>query len=344
MSKHPFSHGAADVQLERLCVALQLAVDGAAARLSKEELSAGVSLIESAMAQCRDTLGGDFAWILKAAPEPAQRAPLAAARALAGYDFPFKANPFSHPQLHTAYQSEQSYEARLRSLEKNAPPDGDAGTGTGTAVVYCDLPENCAVILQARANPMAEAFHKTLSLGAPMDQGGRHWILEKSVAPEQRLAFALAVYFMGGSYVMVSADRGILSVERVAQRFADLMKARRGGSYQAGHAYARLYAALGFGPHDTAGFTLIDHDDLACVEGFVKGYADGLRLAPEADPTGAPTGGQAATEGLLANLRHFINDHLTVFSVGSELLRSGAGPGCVEQRKTPGEWGEANAL
>lgn len=176
------------------------------------------------------------------------------------------------------------------------------------------------VMLESRENTLAETFKKTLSLGEPMDERRLHWTLAKAVVPEQRLAFALAVYFTGGSYVMVCADRGFLCVERVAQRFAELMKARQGGSYQIGHAFARLYDALGFGHLETVGFTLIQHSDLSCVEGFIKGFTDSMRLSVEADVMSVLTGIKADNDTLVENLRHFIDDHMTVCTVSKEII------------------------
>jgi hypothetical protein len=175
-------------------------------------------------------------------------------------------------------------------------------------------------MLLARECMLTETFKKTLSLGEPMDERRLHWTLSKAVAPEQRLAFALAVYFTGGSYVIACADRGFLCVERIAQRFAELMKARKGGSYQIGHAFARLNDALGFGLQETIGFSLIQDGDLACVEGFIKGFSDSMRLSVEADVMRVLRGVRASQEEQLINLRHFIGDHMTVQTVSREII------------------------
>jgi len=164
-------------------------------------------------------------------------------------------------------------------------------------------------------------FQKTLSLGEDLDNRGLHWKLSKDVAPEQRLAFALAVYFSGGLYVLIGADRGFLCVERIAQQFARLKKARKSGSYLAGHAFARLHDALGYAHHETVGFSLIQEADLQCVEGYIKGFADSVAQSLESDIMRVIRGCKAADNDVLVNnLRHFIGDHMTVTTVAREIL------------------------
>jgi len=65
-----------------------------------------------------------------------------------------------------------------------------------------------------------------LSLGADMDGLGLIWTLPAAVPPHQRHAFALAVHELGGLSMLVDADRGFLSVERIARCTAALTLAR----------------------------------------------------------------------------------------------------------------------
>lgn len=169
---------------------------------------------------------------------------------------------------------------------------------------------------------LALALKKTLTLGEPMDARHRQWRLPNSVAPEQRLAFVLAVHFTGGSFVMTCADRGFLCAQLVSQRFAELTRARKGGSYEIGFAFARLHEALGFAHDETIGFSLIEHSDLSCPEGFIKGFADSIRLSMEADVMRVLTGSKATNATLVANLRHFVDDHATVCALGHEVCAS----------------------
>lgn len=163
--------------------------------------------------------------------------------------------------------------------------------------------------------------NRTLSLGIDMDGRGLHWRLSATLSPEQRLAFTLAVYFKGGLYVLVDADRGFLCVERIAQQVAKLKKARGSGAYRIGHAFAGLYDALGYGHHETVGFALIERDDFACVDGFIKGFSDALAQSVEADVMHVLRGDAAAGNAtLIDNLRHFINDHQSVVTVINNIM------------------------
>jgi hypothetical protein len=163
-------------------------------------------------------------------------------------------------------------------------------------------------------NPEMKAVCKrTLSLGKDMDTRGLQWTLSKDYSPEQRLAFALAVYFSGGLYVLVDADRGFLCVERIAQKFARLERARKNESYRIGHAFAELHDALGFGFEETIGFTLIRDSDLTCVEGFIKGFSDSTRQSLESSVMFTIKGYRGVDQdAFLKNLRHYIDDHQTV--------------------------------
>jgi hypothetical protein len=166
-----------------------------------------------------------------------------------------------------------------------------------------------------RLNPqeMKANFHRTLSLGEDLDTRGLHWKLSKVYSPEQRLAFALAVYFTGGLYILIDADRGFLCVERIAQKFAKLQQVRGKDSYRIGHAFAELHDALGFGFDETVGFSLILDGDLACAEGFIKGFTDSTRQSLEASVMVAIRGHQTVDQdAFIKNLRHYIDDHQTV--------------------------------
>lgn len=164
-------------------------------------------------------------------------------------------------------------------------------------------------------------FRDTLSLGSDMDGRGLHWRLPAAVCPEQRLAFALAVYFTGGLYILIDSARGFLCVEKIALALAHLKKARGSGSYRIGHAFATLHEALGYSPSDSIGFRLIEAGDAACVEGFIKGFGDCMAQSLEADIArivhGQPDSDGAAQLGML---RHFIGDQLTVQTVLQQLL------------------------
>lgn len=159
-------------------------------------------------------------------------------------------------------------------------------------------------------------FQKTLALGVDLDNRGLHWRLSREYSPEQRLAFALAVYFSGGLYVLIDADRGFLCVERIAQKFARLTKAREHEAYSIGHAFADLHDALGYGHGETIGFSLIEDVDLSCPEGFVKGFSDCTRQSLEGDVMRVLKNGKGAgPDTLLNNLKHYIDDHTTVTTV-----------------------------
>lgn len=169
-------------------------------------------------------------------------------------------------------------------------------------------------------------FQRTLSLGKDMDDRGLHWTLPKEVMPEQRLAFMLAVYFTGGAYVLIDGARGLLPVEKVTQQFEMLQKARKAGSYRAGHAFAQLHEALGYGHHETQGFGLIHADDLRPVDGFIKGFSDSLAQSLEADVMRVIRPElTAGNELLINNLRHFIGDHRTLETVVDDIPDHGRG-------------------
>lgn len=176
-------------------------------------------------------------------------------------------------------------------------------------------------IQQTPPEPIGVLLRQTLSLGADMDGRGLRWTLPYSISPEQRLAFALAVHFTGGRYVLIDKDRGFLCVERIALNFARLEKARLHESYRIGHAFAELHDALGYGCAETVGFTLIHDADLACVDGFIKGFGDSINQSLEADVMRCIKGDRAADRTvLLNNLRHYINDHRTVTTVAHHII------------------------
>ena len=163
-------------------------------------------------------------------------------------------------------------------------------------------------------------FQQTLSLGMDLDTRGLHWKLAKDFSPEQRLAFALAVYFTGGLYVLIDADRGFLCVERIAQKFARLQKAREHESYRIGHAFAELHDALGYGYEETVGFSLIHDSDLQSTAGFIKGFSDSTRQSLEGDVMIAIRGPNAVDQETFINsLRHYIDDHMTVATVARSI-------------------------
>ncbi|NHZ99031.1 hypothetical protein [Massilia sp. CCM 8734] len=160
------------------------------------------------------------------------------------------------------------------------------------------------------------ASRETLSLGVDMDGRGLHWRLAKEVLPQQRLEFALAVYFSHGLYVLVTAKRGFLCVERIAQNFAQLIKARQSGSYLIGHAYAKLLDALGYADHETVAFELIESGDIENPKAFIKGFSDSVAQSLESDVMRIVRGMHGTVERsggelLVENLRHHIAERCT---------------------------------
>lgn len=180
---------------------------------------------------------------------------------------------------------------------------------------------NLAMPRHIESGHLKTIFHKTLSLGLDLDGRGLHWRLSSAACPEQRLAFAMAVYFTGGSYVLIDPDRGFLCVEKIVQLVFKLKKVRGTDSYRIGHAFAALHEALGYGHGDTAGFSLIDSGDLRNVEGFIKGFGDHVAQSLETDVMRVVRG-SAATAGdhLVDDLRHFINDHETLVTVMNDIM------------------------
>ena len=156
---------------------------------------------------------------------------------------------------------------------------------------------------------------EVLSLGVDMDSRGLHWRLAKEVPPQQRLEFALAVYFSHGLYVLVAAERGFLCVERIAQHFAKLIRARQSGSYLIGHTFAKLLDALGYSDHETAAFGLIEAGDFANPRAFIKGFSDSLAQSVESDVMRIVRGNHhpaecSGGELLVENLRHWISESI----------------------------------
>jgi len=166
------------------------------------------------------------------------------------------------------------------------------------------------------------ASREILSLGVDMDGRGLHWRLAKHTAPLGRLEFALAVYRTGGLYVLIHADRGFLCVERIAQKAARLGIARANESYSIGHAFAELYDALGFEYGSTVGFALIEGTDLACPEGFIKGFSDSVAQSVEGDVMNVIRGSKTAgQEILINNLRNYICNYLKANTPATTLFR-----------------------
>ncbi len=163
-------------------------------------------------------------------------------------------------------------------------------------------------------------FQHTLSLGVDMDNRGLHWTLPRDISPEQRLAFALAVYFSGGLYIFIDADRGFLCVERIAHKFFRLQKARSQESYRIGHAFAELHDALGYTLDETIGFGLIADADLACPEGYIKGFSDSMNQSLEGDVMRAIKNDLATSRAMqINNLRHYVSDHVSVSAIARNI-------------------------
>lgn len=159
------------------------------------------------------------------------------------------------------------------------------------------------------------ASREVLALGIDMDGRGLHWRLAKDIAPQLRLEFSLAVFFSQGLYVLIAADRGFLCVERIAQRYHQLIKARQSGSYLIGHAFAKLLDALGYGENDTAAFDLIEEGDLANPTAFIKGFSDCVAQSMEWDIARVVRGqhrkaARSGAEVLVDNLRSYVAEHV----------------------------------
>lgn len=169
------------------------------------------------------------------------------------------------------------------------------------------------------------ASRETLSLGVDMDSRGLHWRLAKEVPPQQRLEFALAVYFAHGLYVLVAAERGFLCVERIAQNFAQLIKARQSGSYLIGHAFAKMLDALGYADHETVAFGLIEAGDLANPKAFIKGFSDSVAQSMESDVMRIVRGNhrpaeRSGSELLVENLCQYIAECSTNATIERSLV------------------------
>lgn len=169
------------------------------------------------------------------------------------------------------------------------------------------------------AQQLASIFQHTLSCGVDMDRRGLHWKLPAAIPAEQRLAFALAVYFTGGLHVLIDADRGFLCVERIAQRYAQLQTERKADSYRIGHAYGLLHEALGYAQQGSEGFHLIQDADLHCPERFVAGFSDSMAESLEGDVMRIVRGGAAEDDrGLIDHLRRFIANRLSVVAAAND--------------------------
>lgn len=146
-----------------------------------------------------------------------------------------------------------------------------------------------------------------LPLGADMDGLGLIWKLSASVAPRQRLAFALAVHAAGGLSFLVDADRGFLSVERIVRCTAALTLARAQGGYRTGYAFAQLLEVLGYGEHDSRGFALLDLVDCLASAAFVEGFGAAVSQSLETDVMRVVCGTPAAPVPLVERLRRWID-------------------------------------
>lgn len=160
-----------------------------------------------------------------------------------------------------------------------------------------------------------------LSLGADMDGLGLIWTLSASVPPHQRHAFALAVHESGGLSLLIDADRGFLSVERIARCTAALTLARTQGAYRTGYAFAQLVEALGYGERDTWGFELLDSADCGAPAAFVAGFGAAVAQSLENDVMRVVCGALAAPVPLVERLRCWIDAHGTTFLVGEDLMQ-----------------------
>lgn len=148
-----------------------------------------------------------------------------------------------------------------------------------------------------------------LSLGADMDGLGLIWTLPTAVPPHQRHAFALAVHASGGLSLLIDADRGFLSVERIARCTAALTLARTQGAYRTGYAFAQLVEALGYGERDTRGFELLDPADCGAPAAFVAGFGAAVAQSLETDVMRVVWSAPAAPVPLVERLRCWIDAH-----------------------------------
>jgi len=160
-----------------------------------------------------------------------------------------------------------------------------------------------------------------LSLGADMDGLGLIWDLPATVPPHQRLGFALAVHASGGLFLLVDAERGFLSVERIARCTAALTLARTQGAYRTGYAFAQLVEALGYDERDTRGFDLLDRADCGAPAAFVAGFGAAVAQSLETDVMRVVGGALAAPVPLVERLRCWIDGHDAAALVGENPMQ-----------------------
>lgn len=163
----------------------------------------------------------------------------------------------------------------------------------------------CPMVSARPTEPLCAA----LSLGADMDGLGLTWTLPASVPPRQRLAFALAAHEVGALSMLVDADRGFLSVERIARCTAALTLARTQGAYRSGYAFAQLVEALGYDECDTRGFELLGAADCVASAAFVDGFSAAVGQSLETDVMRVVCGTLAAPVPLAERLRCWIDIH-----------------------------------
>jgi len=166
-----------------------------------------------------------------------------------------------------------------------------------------------------------EAQCPVLSLGADMDGLGQIWTLSATVPPHQRHVFALSVHASGGLSLLVDADRGFLSVERIARCTAALTLARTQGAYRTGHAVAQLVEALGYGDRATRGVELLDPADCGAPAAFVAGFGAAVVQSLETDVMRVVCGALAASVPLVEHLRCWINGHGATALVAGDALQ-----------------------
>ena len=168
---------------------------------------------------------------------------------------------------------------------------------------------------------LPEPLCAVLSLGADMDGLGLTWTLPATVPPRQRLAFSLAAHEAGALSMLVIADRGFLSVERIARCAAALALARKQGAYRTGYAFAQLAEALGYGEFDTRGFELLRAADCVDSAAFVDGFGAAVGESLETDVMRLMCGAVAAPVPLVAQLRCWIDHHRLTASVTAHALQ-----------------------
>lgn len=166
-----------------------------------------------------------------------------------------------------------------------------------------------------------DPLHSALSLGFAMDGLGLIWTLPAHVPPRQRLAFALAVHEAGGLSVLIDADRGFLSVERIVRCTAALTLARMRGAYRTGYAFAQLVEALGYGDHDVRGFELLDAADCAASTAFVAGFGAAVDESFESDVMRVMRGVLVPPVPLVECLRRWTGDHVATALVTGTALQ-----------------------